>query len=154
MTKRRKSSEGVPRHRLVSEIAAEFRKRTSTPGHRVRSAEPVPGLQGLASKALNNLVESWSDALLEEKPVVLRGFGSFEVRTHPPRIFRMPDGSVMHAGERQTVAFSASPKLKQAIRDHDAAEQNDLAGGLDAAPGHTRAFGEDNEAASGAPAAG
>ena len=123
MTKKSKTGGSVRRWRLTSEIAGELRRRAFYPTKRVRSVEPTPNLQNLAAASLKTLISSWEGAFAEGKPVVLRGFGSFDLRTHPARIFRLPDGTVVNAAPRHDVAFAASPKLKKAVKDYDAAQR-------------------------------
>ncbi len=68
------------------------------------------------SLALDIILETMSDALVEERRVELRGFGSFSTRTRKARSTKNPrTGVVMDIPERKTLHFTMSKSLKESL---------------------------------------
>jgi len=68
------------------------------------------------ARAVEIILDSIADALVDGRRVEIRGFGSFSVRTRKPRSTKNPKtGKVMHIPERRTVHFTMSKSLKEAL---------------------------------------
>ena len=83
----------------------------------------------LSSQAINEFINIVGDALSENRDVVLRGFGRLVPRQYKPMEVRLPgalsgdDDVVFSVPLRLGVQFRPSPKLKNAIREHDKTEK-------------------------------
>ena len=79
-----------------------------------------------SQQAINEFIEIVGDALSENRPVTLRGFGKLIPRLYKPMTVRLPgarrddDAAVFTVPVRLGVLFRPSPRLKNAIREHDA----------------------------------
>jgi integration host factor subunit beta len=66
------------------------------------------------------ILEEMAQALVEERRVEIRGFGSFAVRTRKPRTTKNPKtGNVMHIPTRKTLHFTMSKSLKEVLIDDE-----------------------------------
>lgn len=69
-----------------------------------------------AGKLVNAVIETVTETLVKGEPVVLTGFGSFEVRQRAARNGRNPmTGAVVQIPESKVPAFKASKTLKDVI---------------------------------------
>ena len=68
------------------------------------------------SLAVDIILETMTDALVEDRRIELRGFGSFSVRSRKPRSTKNPrTGKIMEIPERKTLHFTMSKSLKEAL---------------------------------------
>ena len=68
------------------------------------------------SLAVDIILETMVDALVEDRHIELRGFGSFSVRSRKPRSTKNPrTGRIMEIPERKTLHFTMSKSLKEAL---------------------------------------
>jgi integration host factor subunit beta len=68
------------------------------------------------SLAVDIMLETMANALVEERRIELRGFGSFSVRTRKPRSTKNPrTGIIMDIPNRKTLHFTMSKSLKEAL---------------------------------------
>jgi integration host factor subunit beta len=68
------------------------------------------------SQAVDIILEEVSRALVENRRVEIRGFGSFSVRTRKPRTTKNPKtGKMMDIPERKTLHFTMSKSLKDVL---------------------------------------
>jgi len=68
------------------------------------------------SLAVDIILETMADALVEDRRIELRGFGSFSVRSRKPRSTKNPrTGKLMEIPERKTLHFTMSKSLKEAL---------------------------------------
>ncbi len=71
-----------------------------------------------AEAAINAFMATVSDALKEGDKVVLKGFGTFEVRERKERVGRNPQtGEAVMIPASKTPAFKASTVLKKSVND-------------------------------------
>lgn len=69
-----------------------------------------------AEKAVNTVIESVTDALVNGDRVQLIGFGSFEVKTRPAREARNPrTGETIKVEASKAPIFKAGKALKDAV---------------------------------------
>jgi integration host factor subunit beta len=67
-------------------------------------------------QAVDIILNDIAEALLEERRIEIRGFGSFSVRNRKPRTTKNPrTGVVMNIPERKTVRFTMSKSLKETL---------------------------------------
>ncbi len=67
-------------------------------------------------QAVNVMLESMTQALIEERRIELRGFGSFSIRQRKPRSTKNPrTGKIMDIPSRKTLHFTMSKSLKEAL---------------------------------------
>ncbi len=68
------------------------------------------------SLAVDIMLETMAAALVEERRIELRGFGSFSVRSRKPRSTKNPrTGKIMDIPDRKTLHFTMSKSLKEAL---------------------------------------
>ncbi len=68
------------------------------------------------SQAVDIILEEVSRALVDNRRVEIRGFGSFSVRTRKPRTTKNPKtGKMMDIPERKTLHFTMSKSLKDVL---------------------------------------
>jgi integration host factor subunit beta len=68
------------------------------------------------SLAVDIMLDTMSKALIEERRIELRGFGSFSVRSRKPRSTKNPrTGKIMEIPNRKTLHFTMSKSLKEAL---------------------------------------
>ncbi len=68
------------------------------------------------SLAVDIMLETMATALVEERRIELRGFGSFSVRARKPRSTKNPrTGKIMEIPDRKTLHFTMSKSLKEAL---------------------------------------
>ncbi len=68
------------------------------------------------SQAVDIILEEITQALIEERRVEIRGFGSFSVRSRKPRTTKNPKtDKMMHIPERKTLHFTMSKSLKEVL---------------------------------------
>lgn len=68
------------------------------------------------SLAVDIMLETMATALVEERRIELRGFGSFSVRSRKPRSTKNPrTGTIMDIPARKTLHFTMSKSLKEAL---------------------------------------
>ncbi len=68
------------------------------------------------AQAVDIVLEEISQALVEDRRVEIRGFGSFSVRTRKPRTTKNPKtGKMMDIPERKTLHFTMSKSLKEVL---------------------------------------
>ncbi|WP_092222181.1 HU family DNA-binding protein [Desulforhopalus singaporensis] len=68
------------------------------------------------SLAVDIMLDAMSKALIEERRIELRGFGSFSVRSRKPRSTKNPrTGKIMEIPDRKTLHFTMSKSLKEAL---------------------------------------
>ena len=68
------------------------------------------------SLAVDIMLETMANALVDEMRIELRGFGSFSVRTRKPRSTKNPrTGKIMNIPDRKTLHFTMSKSLKEAL---------------------------------------
>ena len=68
------------------------------------------------SLAVDIMLETMAAALIEERRIELRGFGSFSVRSRKPRSTKNPrTGKIMDIPDRKTLHFTMSKSLKEAL---------------------------------------
>ena len=68
--------------------------------------------------AVDLILEEISQALIENRRVEIRGFGSFSVRTRKPRSTKNPKtGKIMNIAARKTLHFTMSKSLKESLID-------------------------------------
>ena len=68
------------------------------------------------AEAVDIVLEEIANALVEERRVEIRGFGSFSVRKRKPRVTKNPKtGKIMNIPERKTLHFTMSKSLKEAL---------------------------------------
>lgn len=68
------------------------------------------------SLAVDIMLEAMAAALVEERRIELRGFGSFSVRARKPRSTKNPrTGKIMEIPDRKTLHFTMSKSLKEAL---------------------------------------
>ncbi len=66
--------------------------------------------------AVDIMLESMAQALIEERRIELRGFGSFSIRQRKPRSTKNPrTGKIMNIPSRKTLHFTMSKSLKEAL---------------------------------------
>lgn len=66
--------------------------------------------------AVDIMLEAMTQALIEERRIELRGFGSFSVRSRKPRSTKNPrTGKIMDIPHRKTLHFTMSKSLKEAL---------------------------------------
>ncbi len=67
-------------------------------------------------QAVDIILNDIAEALLEERRIEIRGFGSFSVRSRKPRTTKNPrTGTVMNIPERKTIHFTMSKSLKETL---------------------------------------
>lgn len=70
------------------------------------------------AQAVDIILEDIGRALVEERRVEIRGFGSFSVRSRKPRSTLNPKtGKMMHIPARKTIHFTMSKTLKEDLID-------------------------------------
>jgi len=68
------------------------------------------------SLAVDIMLNTMSKALVEDRRIELRGFGSFSVRSRKPRSTKNPrTGKIMDIPDRKTLHFTMSKSLKEAL---------------------------------------
>ena len=68
------------------------------------------------SLAVDIMLETMATALVDERRIELRGFGSFSVRSRKPRSTKNPQtGKIMEIPDRKTLHFTMSKSLKEAL---------------------------------------
>lgn len=68
------------------------------------------------SLAVDIMLDTMAAALVEERRIELRGFGSFSVRSRKPRSTKNPrTGKIMDIPDRKTLHFTMSKSLKEAL---------------------------------------
>jgi len=68
------------------------------------------------SLAIDIMLEAMAAALVEERRIELRGFGSFSVRARKPRSTKNPrTGKIMDIPDRKTLHFTMSKSLKESL---------------------------------------
>ncbi|MCP3892399.1 MAG: HU family DNA-binding protein [Desulfobulbaceae bacterium] len=68
------------------------------------------------SLAVDIMLDTMSKALVEDRRIELRGFGSFSVRSRKPRSTKNPrTGKIMEIPNRKTLHFTMSKSLKEAL---------------------------------------
>jgi len=68
------------------------------------------------SLAVDIMLETMASALVNERRIELRGFGSFSVRARKPRSTKNPrTGKIMNIPDRKTLHFTMSKSLKEAL---------------------------------------
>lgn len=68
------------------------------------------------SLAVDIMLKTMADALVEERRIELRGYGSFSVRNRKSRLTKNPrTGKMMDIPERKTLHFTMSKSLKEAL---------------------------------------
>jgi len=68
------------------------------------------------SLAVDIMLDTMSKALVEDRRIELRGFGSFSVRSRKPRSTKNPrTGKIMDIPNRKTLHFTMSKSLKEAL---------------------------------------
>ena len=68
------------------------------------------------SLAVDIMLQTMAAALVEERRIELRGFGSFSVRARKPRSTKNPrTGKIMEIPDRKTLHFTMSKSLKEAL---------------------------------------
>ena len=66
--------------------------------------------------AVDLILEEIAKALIDERRVEIRGFGSFSVRTRKPRTTKNPKtGKIMNIAARKTLHFTMSKSLKETL---------------------------------------
>ncbi len=67
-------------------------------------------------KAVDIMLDSIVDALIQERRVEIRGFGSFSIRKRKARSTKNPKtGEIMNIPERKTLHFTMSKSLKDPL---------------------------------------
>lgn len=90
-----------------SELIEEVSMRTNLPKKR-------------AEELVNAFFETMSDALLDEKRIEVRGFGSFSIRQYDSRTGRNPrTGDRVFVDEKRSVHFKVGKELRERIADVD-----------------------------------
>jgi len=68
------------------------------------------------SLAVDIMLETMAKALVDDRRIELRGFGSFSVRSRKPRSTKNPrTGEIMEIPDRKTLHFTMSKSLKEAL---------------------------------------
>ena len=68
------------------------------------------------AQAVDIILAEISQALVDDRRVEIRGFGSFSVRTRKPRTTKNPKtGKMMDIPERKTLHFTMSKSLKDVL---------------------------------------
>ena len=68
------------------------------------------------SLAVDIILETMANALVEDRRIELRGYGSFSVRKRKSRLTKNPrTGTMMDIPERKTLHFTMSKSLKEAL---------------------------------------
>lgn len=68
------------------------------------------------SMAVDIMLETMTQALVDDRRIELRGFGSFSVRSRKPRSTKNPrTGKIMEIPNRKTLHFTMSKSLKEAL---------------------------------------
>ncbi len=68
------------------------------------------------AQAVDIILEEISQALINERRVEIRGFGSFSVRSRKPRSTKNPKtGKMMNIPARKTLHFTMSKSLKEVL---------------------------------------
>jgi len=68
------------------------------------------------SLAVDIMLETMAEALVDERRIELRGFGSFSVRNRKPRSTKNPrTGKLMNIPNRKTLHFTMSKSLKESL---------------------------------------
>lgn len=66
--------------------------------------------------AVDIMLETMAKALVDDRRIELRGFGSFSVRSRKPRSTKNPrTGKIMEIPNRKTLHFTMSKSLKEAL---------------------------------------
>ena len=66
--------------------------------------------------AVDIILETMGNALVEGRRIELRGYGSFSVRTRKSRLTKNPrTGKIMDIPERKTLHFTMSKSLKETL---------------------------------------
>ena len=66
--------------------------------------------------AVNTMIDTLSDALVEHKRIEIRGFGSFTLHYRPPRIGRNPKtGEKVKVSARSVVHFKPGKELRERV---------------------------------------
>ena len=80
------------------------------------SAEMDGYLKKDIAQAIDLMLDTMTEALVEGRRVEIRGFGSFSVRQRKPRTTKNPKtGKVMDIPARSTLHFTMSKSLKEAL---------------------------------------
>lgn len=68
------------------------------------------------SLAVDIMLQTMAQALVDERRIELRGFGSFSVRNRKPRSTKNPrTGKLMNIPHRKTLHFTMSKSLKESL---------------------------------------
>ncbi len=68
------------------------------------------------SHAVDIMLETMANALVDDRRIELRGYGSFSVRSRKPRATKNPrTGAMMNIPKRKTLHFTMSKSLKEAL---------------------------------------
>jgi len=66
--------------------------------------------------AVDIMLETMAKALVDDRRIELRGFGSFSVRSRKPRSTKNPrTGKLMNIPNRKTLHFTMSKSLKESL---------------------------------------
>ncbi len=69
-----------------------------------------------AEIVVNTIFDAMRDALVSGDRIEIRGFGSFQVRTHAPRLGRNPKtGAPVPIGERRVPFFRVGKELRERV---------------------------------------
>lgn len=69
-----------------------------------------------AEDIVNAVFETMADALLENKRIEVRGFGSFSIRTYDARLGRNPrTGEAVDVDEKRSVHFKVGKELRERV---------------------------------------
>lgn len=72
------------------------------------------------AQAVDILLDTITQSLIEGRRVEIRGFGSFSVRSRKPRSTKNPKtGKMMHIPPRKTLHFTMSKSLKNVLIEKD-----------------------------------
>jgi len=74
-----------------------------------------------AEVVVNTIFDVMRGALVEGDRIEIRGFGTFQVRTHEPKMGRNPrTGDSVPIGRRRVPFFRVGKELRERVDDHDA----------------------------------
>ena len=80
-------------------------------------ANTLPDLPGeQVEQAVQTVLESLSDALASGERIEIRGFGSFSLHIHPPKLARNPKtGERVEVGQRRVPHFKPGKEMRERV---------------------------------------
>lgn len=77
-----------------------------------------------AEDIVNAVFDTMAEALLENKRIEVRGFGSFSIRTYDARLGRNPrTGAAVDVDEKRSVHFKVGKELRERVASDEEGEE-------------------------------